>query len=1612
MMTRIDKLLGKEIFERIQDSLPRDIDIMVGISDTSGNLVTGKRNYETCYVCRELINPCLRREKRKPYSCLVDGIKCELFDSCRGGIGNSLCTKSDKDNGEEAIRTNMTVLYRCFFGLANYAIPVPIAELGSIILYGGQFTVRPLKKENEILIEEYDEKGNKILICEANFRKTVLAAVRWRKNQTDAKPHLSNKERDALLSEYIHDKNVPEQTKNIEVEIEESATASDGKRQLKCLEWPLHKLESLLRGRYNLSVFEAWDDFLNPPEKGEISEKSDQLTSFNLAERLPHSDYEVRRAAKHALTKFRAEVEAFFDPEKQENLSDEYQKAIIPLRKALSTIELLKELAILISRTANVVFYKDTYLMLKRIWNNHPISTVESCNDKWQECETLLHQLHTSGGKEFGSPKGSELEENPEHLKLVGELTRSLMLFAYKLLFDDFRSVIAMLRYNYRLAKDYGQLGTSGLIEHTEVCFSNIKTAACVFIRDLLENEYDQIVREARLADNEHRERLLLEEVDNDLMFIRGFQSDSVSRIRTRLEEYYEREETDLSKSLETDEKLDRIAEWKNRLLELLEKSFDDESLSKRISSGNIMLRNFYLIFAGDQEEKLEDELNRIEVNLRWADTEIRNQVENVSTSVLQFDVCQSFLQFIGRLREFVYTERFTILEKLAKESKEFEDRFMNEVHMTCKYFINHGIVHVKKVLENVNTLLALAEEGYGRENGNIETACHSPIWEYYVRCAALFHDVGMFSEQLRESIYGGPAAVRRCHGAFSGKRIVGEKAFALLGNEQDRRIIAQICAFHQGSANIDSRDERIRMLTCILRIADELDIGENRVSGLNERIRARNEWRQSHILSLKKLIVESRETKDRTDLQVPDISVSTSDVETQAKLVEKQIQAFAKLEEKILAIAEKEEGTSVWPKGACFEFVNKSSTAEIESSNLTQMLKHCSEIRAILETVFHYQKHISIKNIELALFSEEDSKGKRVNTYLKPVIALTDRNRRSYADFIFTREYQAKIVAKVKKKLMKELDSVKPFLEAAGIRFKNPRISRNSAERNLLFINAPIGSGKMKFKGAPTSLMYAIAPISDMIDSDHNYMDVNIEIWDPICFEEREQQELRSILRDLNPRIIGISNTSAGHSTALEIVKIIREIQPQAIVIFGGSHENVLFNTTIEKHHKFIDISIGGVEEPLNEQTNENTKHHNNNECCANRSYRADAEYILLEIVKSVLDKNLSRDNLPQIMEDLPYKDLEGKFRLCYYDGQEPVVKISGNRDLVLDGLPIIPRHLLERSEKYNYEIFRNEITGKARKTAQVITTRGCMHRCVFCSSVGKSARRMYEDVMKELRQLKTQGYEAIFFDDSTFADECGNKPTKGYECPYTLDFCPKVMPEKEWNNPNDDKETKKRKEGYVHGECGYAIKICKEMIRENMGFTWGCQTRVDVIHDKLLNKMKSAGCSYVYFGVESLDQGILRKMCKKITFERIVEGIRLSRSKGIDIGISLVFGLEGEDKKTCKETIANLRKLLEEEEDQRSRVSCVSINVATVYPGTMLAERFEGKPSYAVADFDQPPRFLKYPYTEFEEAGWNVLPCCVVSAENEEDCIKKSEELAKIVLKECRNIIGEPLI
>jgi len=150
---------------------------------------------------------------------------------------------------------------------------------------------------------------------------------------------------------------------------------------------------------------------------------------------------------------------------------------------------------------------------------------------------------------------------------------------------------------------------------------------------------------------------------------------------------------------------------------------------------------------------------------------------------------------------------------------------------------------------------------------------------------------------------------------------------------------------------------------------------------------------------------------------------------------------------------------------------------------------------------------------------------------------------------------------------------------------------------------------------------------------------------------------------------------------------------------------------------------------------------------------------------------------------------------------------------------------------------------------TTGVLTNYGCPFKCRFCNS-GKLnfKKRDMDEVIRELRHIKELGIKDLFFRDYTFA-----------------------VPDME--------------------------KLCDAMISENLGLDWSCETRVDVVNEKLLAKMKAAGCYLIFYGVESGNDDTLKRMSKGFATARVREIVKKTKDLGIEVLTSFILGLPGDD-------------------------------------------------------------------------------------------------------------------
>jgi len=190
------------------------------------------------------------------------------------------------------------------------------------------------------------------------------------------------------------------------------------------------------------------------------------------------------------------------------------------------------------------------------------------------------------------------------------------------------------------------------------------------------------------------------------------------------------------------------------------------------------------------------------------------------------------------------------------------------------------------------------------------------------------------------------------------------------------------------------------------------------------------------------------------------------------------------------------------------------------------------------------------------------------------------------------------------------------------------------------------------------------------------------------------------------------------------------------------------------------------------------------------------------------------------------------------------------------LDGIPFPSRGLLPNAEYVNYG---KKKYGYAITT--VMSTRGCPYRCEFCSNVvfgGSYRERSPENVVDEVEACLSLGYDRISFADDVF--------------------------------------TMKKKR---------VSAICSEIQRRGLHLHWECLGRVDAIDLPTAQEMKAAGCTRIYFGIESGNEHTLELMNKKITPMQARDAVMAARQAGLEIGAFFIVCYPGDTDESVLETL-----------------------------------------------------------------------------------------------------------
>lgn len=153
-----------------------------------------------------------------------------------------------------------------------------------------------------------------------------------------------------------------------------------------------------------------------------------------------------------------------------------------------------------------------------------------------------------------------------------------------------------------------------------------------------------------------------------------------------------------------------------------------------------------------------------------------------------------------------------------------------------------------------------------------------------------------------------------------------------------------------------------------------------------------------------------------------------------------------------------------------------------------------------------------------------------------------------------------------------------------------------------------------------------------------------------------------------------------------------------------------------------------------------------------------------------------------------------------------------------------------------------------------------------------------------------------------------------------------------------------------------------------------WGCQVYLPTLSRRLVDELAEHGCTYLYTGIESGSNEILRAIGKTgLTREVILERLGWFSASGIQAGLSLMFGAMSDDGRlletegTVGETVTLARELIE----RRVPVAGFYSNIQTVLPGTALDHGLAARGHEL--DFYSMPRTSEFAAFEDGTVGYN---------------------------------------
>lgn len=255
----------------------------------------------------------------------------------------------------------------------------------------------------------------------------------------------------------------------------------------------------------------------------------------------------------------------------------------------------------------------------------------------------------------------------------------------------------------------------------------------------------------------------------------------------------------------------------------------------------------------------------------------------------------------------------------------------------------------------------------------------------------------------------------------------------------------------------------------------------------------------------------------------------------------------------------------------------------------------------------------------------------------------------------------------------------------------------------------------------------------------------------------------------------------------------------------------------------------------------------------------------------------------VPELIEAIAgRREINSVKGLIYYHNGELVCTESRPDIDDLDSLPI-PDYLSFDYDKYLET--NGEYDGSTKYSpVAIIGGRSCKYNCTFCfhPSGSKYRQRSLDSIFKEIDFLLHHfNINYIALREELFANDEQR----------VLEFCRRVVV--------------------------YPI-------------VWSIQLRVDSVTPTIVKALSQSNCRYIFLGIESADNRILKSMRKNITIEQVEYAIDLCISSGLDTRSTIILG-------DSEETIESATTTIEWWLKHKKR-SAIDLGLIIAFPGSYL--------------------------------------------------------------------------